>query len=225
MLHELLRQYAEEKLDDGGWRSGGPRPARAFYAAALARWTAEIKSLRQGDALAEMEIEFGNVQAAWSWAIERRQMELLAEAMEGFGLFCKWRARPQEGETTFRALADALAAGGPAQPAGRLKMWALALAFQAVFGVLTGKAEQLAELARRSRALMEKAALAGEDVRREQALALGLLGEPGWITGDIEGHRELANASLALYRALDDRWGIAQALASLGFLDPLRRRL
>ena len=48
VLHELLRQYAEEKLDataDGG-QAVRDRHA-AYYAAALARWTSEIKGLRQ----------------------------------------------------------------------------------------------------------------------------------------------------------------------------------
>ena len=52
---------------------------------------------------------------------------------------------------------------------------------------MTGKTEQVAELARRSRVLLEEAALAGEDVRREQAFVSRLLVAPMETIGDIKG--------------------------------------
>ena len=120
VLHELLRQYAEGKLDataDGG--QGVRDRHAAFYAAALGRWTVTLKGPRQSDVLAEMDLEIGNVQVAWSWAIARGELDRWKEGVEGLGLFYLWWPRYFEGEAMFRALIDALAAGGLAnQPDG-----------------------------------------------------------------------------------------------------------
>ena len=93
-LHELLRQYGQEKMDefpDGG--KGIRDRHAAWYAAALQRWSEELKGAHQLETLVEMDQEIDNIQVAWNWAIERHQVEHLEMGMEGLGLFIDFSVR------------------------------------------------------------------------------------------------------------------------------------
>lgn len=71
----------------------------AHYVAALAAWVRDSKGPRQLDALREIEADLDNARAAWDWAIERRRVEWLDQAVEGLCLIYNWRGRYQEGAT------------------------------------------------------------------------------------------------------------------------------
>ena len=81
----------------------------AYYAAALQRWGEELKGPRQLAALAEIEMDVGNVRVAWDWAIEREHVHELDRAMDGMCRFYEWRGRYEEGEAACGAATDALA--------------------------------------------------------------------------------------------------------------------
>jgi predicted ATPase/DNA-binding SARP family transcriptional activator len=217
VLHELLRQYAEEKLagtPDGG-RGMRDRHA-AYFMATLRRWTAELKGPRQRDALAEMDVEITNVEAAWSWAIEQGPMERLAEGLEGLALFYTWRMRLQDGESTFRALTDALEAPDVAPSVERLKLRIVAWAQRARFSQALGQAHVAAEQLQRSLALLDEPALVSIDVRRERAHTLLILGEHHHGSGDCSKAREPLAESVSIYRSFNDQHGAATSLLWLG---------
>jgi DNA-binding SARP family transcriptional activator/predicted ATPase/tetratricopeptide (TPR) repeat protein len=222
-LHELLRQYGEGKLGelpDGGLAVRDRHAAH--YAAILQRWDAELKGPRQMAALTEMDIEIDNARAGWSWAVERGQVAVLAQAMAGLGLYYDTRARYQEGETVFGAATHALttaaglASGSAAQAADKRKALMNALAWQARFDQRRGDTVAVGEHARRSLVLAEEAALAGQDVHSEQAFALLVMAEIELWTGNIQRGGVLAAQSLSLYRALEDHWSTAACLRILG---------
>ena len=217
VLHELLRQYAEEKLNamaDGGQ---AVRDRHAFhFGAALERWTMELKGPRQRDALAEMDLEFGNIQTAWQWSIEWGQVERLAAGIEGLALFCSWRVRLQDGESLFRALTDALEAADASQSVERLRLRIVAWARRAQFSRLLGQAHVAEEQLQHSLALLDEAALAGTDVRRERALALLIIGEYHRESGDCGKATDPLAESVSLYRVLNDQHGMATSLLWLG---------
>jgi len=64
-VHELLRQYAAEKLaaSPDAERAVCERHA-AYYSAALERWAGELRGSRQQAALGEMKVEIENARAA-----------------------------------------------------------------------------------------------------------------------------------------------------------------
>jgi hypothetical protein len=73
-LHELLRQYASEKLTQGADGGRGLRDRHAaFYIAFTAQFLAGVGSAQQSAWWEEMGREHKNVRAAWEWAIERRR--------------------------------------------------------------------------------------------------------------------------------------------------------
>ncbi len=211
-LHELLRQYAQERLHQSPEVERQVRDRHsAYYSAALECWATELKGPRQRTALAELDAEIGNARAAWDWAVEGRHVELLDRAMDGLGRFLDWRGRTEEGESAFSAAVRMLTA----DMAYERRMRARALAWQAHFGYWQRGPEPLVrQQVEQSLALLDELASAGQDVRRERAFALQELGMLSRFSG-IEGLRGPCQESLTLYRELDDPHGTAAVLSLL----------
>jgi predicted ATPase/DNA-binding CsgD family transcriptional regulator len=109
-LHELVRQFAAERLADSGETEMLSRTYATFYAELVARCEAGIKRGGQSAALAELERDFENIRAAWAWAVAQRAISVLHPMLEAINFFCDMRARFHEGEALFRAAADQFAA-------------------------------------------------------------------------------------------------------------------
>jgi len=91
------------------------------------------------------------------------------------------------------------------------------LAWQGVFShtlALAGTAQQLLQ---QSLALLNSPDIEAEEAQAERAFVMWQLGEMTRET-DRPAARQWVEQSLDLYRALDDGWGMANALASLGWL-------
>ena len=71
-IHELLRQYAEARLEatpDEMLRIHNLHTT--YYARFLDERNNDLNGGRQRDASLEIEAEIDNIRAAWSWAVER----------------------------------------------------------------------------------------------------------------------------------------------------------
>jgi predicted ATPase len=223
-VHELLRQYGEEKLGDGARGQESRDRHAAYYMALLGRWSADLRGPERQALLSEIQIEVDNVRAAWQWAIachrgrglDRTQIAWLAQGLEALGRFYRWSGRLEEGEAAFQAAVAVVAAEGSAPIADRRRLWASALAWQAELGFEQRlDVAKSVELLRQSLALLEGPELGGCDVRRERAFALQLLGKALGEMGDWQKARAPLESSLALYRELGDRWGMAGSLDHL----------
>jgi DNA-binding SARP family transcriptional activator/predicted ATPase len=214
-MHELLRQYLAGRLAQSPPAEAAVRDRHgAHFARALARWANELKGERQEAALAEMDIEIQNAQAAWAWLVEQEQVEQLAGAVEGLCLFFEWRVRCRQGEAACRQAAGRLARIEPQTGSG-LRLLARLLAWQSLFVHYLAGSERAGPLLRRSLAALADPTLAGQDTRAEQAHAWWCQGRL-LVSRDREGARRAYARCLSLYQALDDRWGMANALAALG---------
>ncbi len=101
-LHELLRQYVEEKLKALGESEAAHTRHSAYYAEFMNNRLEDMKGRRQIEALAEITIEFQNVQAAWIWASEHQHVHSIEYMLESLWHFCEIRNREQENKTLFR---------------------------------------------------------------------------------------------------------------------------
>jgi tetratricopeptide (TPR) repeat protein len=242
-IHELLRQYAEEKLESGtgfqipfcsasGTLSNLHSQVRdqhsAYFGAALQQWAADLKCARQQVALAEMDVEIANVRAAWDWIVDQGQATKMVQAVDGLCDFYKWYGRYEEGVLVCGTAVERLSEPGSpsgASPGEFHRALAKVLAWQGALGYLLGRNDQADELLRQSLTLLEKPSLAGqepasgsfEDVRPERAFAMWHLGQVMFRV-DRTRARPLYEQSLAMYRALDDRWGMANVLEDLGWM-------
>ena len=109
-MHELVKQYAAEKLHNfsGETRQTGQRHA-AFYASWLARQLLQMRGHRQVQALNEVDREIEDVRAAWRWSIEQDNLSAIREMMHGLFQFYNSRSRLEEAEEDFRLAVEALA--------------------------------------------------------------------------------------------------------------------
>jgi tetratricopeptide (TPR) repeat protein len=207
-IHELLRQYATEKLKESPttWETTHDRHS-GFYIAALRGWGADLKGPRQMAALVEMDSESENVRAAWDWAAARGQAERLDRAVFGLCTFYLKRLRNQEGEAACRTAAENLAATASGDG---LRVWAKLLAYQSMFPV-RGPARKLL---RQSLDLLERPELADQDTRWERAFVFYRLASVERFSNQDEAKR-LNEKSLVLCEALGDRWWMAHVLSSL----------
>jgi predicted ATPase/DNA-binding SARP family transcriptional activator len=245
-LHELLRQFATEKL--GSNREPHERHSR-YYAAYLAEQEVRLKGPDQALALAEIEREIDNVRAAWEWATAHRACREIGLALESLYRFYEIRSRYQEGRAAFEGAIDALEAAEPGDPLllgrllarlGRLTHHtddlerAEALLEQALATLRTQDAPAevgwvllwLGETVRRqgararSRSLLREALAMGREAGDTELEAGSLTSLAGWTTAGAayEEARALYRRGLTLYRSTGNRRGMADALYGLGHI-------
>ena len=223
-VHELLRQYAEEKLGQTcGAADATSNRHCGYYCAALEGWAEDLKGSRCEVALAELDREIDNARAAWDWAIERAQVEQLGRAVEGLCRFFVWRGRAQEGEAACRSAAERLRSITSSEG---LLVLASILAWQGSFCYSLGHLETASNLLGKSLGVLGQTELADRDLRSVKAFALAKLGLVIQLAVvDHQEARRLYQESLTLYRALNDRHGIATVLWYLGRIAAHRNNL
>jgi predicted ATPase len=213
-IHELLRQYAEGKLELSPALSKTAHDRHSvYYAAALKRWGADLKGPRQQTALAEMDVEIENARIAWDWAVEKEAVDRLELALEGLCMFYDWRLRDQEGAAACRAAAGRLVA---TESHDRLRIRVLVLAWQLVFTSTLEHQEAVVQQLRRSLAQLEASKLGGPTTQWTRAHALWALGVEA-ADSDREEGRRLWAQSLELFQKLGDQWWTARLLQGLGW--------
>jgi predicted ATPase len=112
-VHELLRQYAAEKLDEDEQESQATKERHAAYFSGFLKAFEEalIRGARIGP-IEEINEELDNVLLAWRWAIEHKSLSRLEESMRSLFWFYEAKAWYSEGEEAFRSAADTFRATG-----------------------------------------------------------------------------------------------------------------
>lgn len=108
-IHELLRQYAAEKLDEDEQESKATKEQHATYFSGFLKGIEEslIRGARIGP-IEEINEELDNVLLAWRWAIEHKDLLRLEESMRSLFWFYEAKAWYSDGEEAFRSAAQAL---------------------------------------------------------------------------------------------------------------------
>ena len=216
-LHELLRQYALERLDAAPAEQKAELHERhcAHYSAALERWGAELKGARQREAMDEMDLDVENARVAWLWAVAHGEVDRLARGIDGLALYYTWRVRFEEGETALRAAVNGLEAIAGAG-AGAQRLWARALAVWGDFLIEVGRQEPGSEAIRRAVALLDELEAAGQEACAERAVALLSLARiKRYFYPDPRDAEALYRQAIALFEEVGDRWGVARGLDGL----------
>lgn len=211
-IHELLRQYAEEKLDESGDTASIQQAHCDYYARFMQTYTEDIKGRRQLDGLNAIDNDFGNVRVAWTHAIKRSDINSLDRMMEGVALFCDMRARYQVGEAMLERAMTALEARA-ASDDDVCPVWNRLRARWIQVWIL----QERSPLPDAIIAHLEKClALATEQDDRE-TVALCL-----WSTGELNRFERARDygipayeRALAAYKALDDSYYVVRVLRGM----------
>ncbi len=202
-VHELLRQYADERLVMAGSDEELTRDAhRDYYAAFLDQRVEDLKGRRQLEALAEIAADFENVRIAWNRAAAHKREDAIERMLEGVWVFCDLRHRHQDISTLFRYAVQQVAAQQGSEP---LRIW----------GRLVARAAGITEA---FQIQLETALLIArrDDDPAEIAFCLKQLSAIAYEQGDYPKATQLLEQSVAYYRSTSDRYYLAGVLLELG---------
>jgi predicted ATPase len=212
-VHELLRQFAEEKLEATGQAEPIRDAHSQYYLAAVAEREAELKGRRQLEALEEIEVDLDNVRAAWGWALEQQDEQAIDEAQEGISLFFYIRTWNQEGWFLFRQALLGLAVDQTWSNYSK-RFWgrlaARAMLLQAQF------AESAPEIENTIKQSLDIAETNG-DVAEIAYSYLALGHYHSRVTGDFSQALDYFLQSLEWYQELGDDYYVAHILHRVGY--------
>lgn len=219
-VHDLLRRYGEERLGrDPALESAVRHRHSEYYCDWVSEQEARLTGAEQQAAIAALMGDVENVLAACRWAASQGQLEWLGEAISALGMFYyRGPGGYQAGEIAFADMEATLdTTRGERSPAfaraqrvtARIRMW------RSTFNALLGDIEKAKHLARESLAQLDTPPLAGEDTRAERAHIALQMGY-NQFDADSEAARQHFSRCYELYSALDNRWGMAIALLSVG---------
>ncbi|MBI4770417.1 MAG: tetratricopeptide repeat protein, partial [Chloroflexi bacterium] len=207
-MHELLRQYAEEKLREAApERAQARRRHGAYYLALAEQAEPELKGSQQAAWLERLEQEHDNFRAALDWAVTEGPAEAALRLSGALGPFWDVRGHWTEGRRWLRlALAE---------PDGLGLRTARAKALNAAGRLAFVQGDDLA-----AQTLFEAGLTLGRELSDPRSTVTSLTGLGGVASyqGRYPAARSLLAESLALWRALGDKPGIANALYSLGYV-------
>jgi predicted ATPase/DNA-binding SARP family transcriptional activator len=111
-MHELLRQYAAEKLDEKpGMKEKVQGRHADYYIELLCQRESELMGSRMSRVKAELHSEIGNIRTAANWAIQKRDAEAALKALERYFNFYAVQGW-HEGKEAFESLAVEVAKTG-----------------------------------------------------------------------------------------------------------------
>ena len=183
-LHELLRQYAAERLaaEQAEFADVRERHAR-FYAGMLDARAEALVGERMMEARDELRVELDNVRAAAGWAVTQWSADEARAVLSSLEHFF-WAHSWHEGSETFAQLVDLIESspGGSPDVAGASDVLLSALAYSTYLGSALGYDEKLDAIARaclpalRERGLTKRARRLSARTRHERLLPRRLRG-------------------------------------------------
>jgi predicted ATPase/DNA-binding SARP family transcriptional activator len=207
-VHEVLRQYAAEKLAAAPGEQAQVRHDHAAYYLELAELAATgLSGETQGEWLARLEREHDNLRAALRWMQEQAQVEPALRRGAALSRFWYIRGYFSEGRATLAAVLALPAGALPQVRAGRAR------ALQAAGDLARAQGDYAA-----ARLLCEESLALYRTLGQQKdiAVALNRLGIVAWNQEDHAFARRLYAESREISRALGDKQYLAVTTGNLG---------
>jgi predicted ATPase/DNA-binding SARP family transcriptional activator/tRNA A-37 threonylcarbamoyl transferase component Bud32 len=115
-VHELLRKFAAERLQTLGNADAARDAHSAYYINFLHQRQADLKSHRQLEAKKEIETDFENVRAAWTWTVQKQDLAAIKNALESLSLFWMYQSRDGGSKELLRQAREQLAPRSKDEP-------------------------------------------------------------------------------------------------------------
>ena len=137
-IHELLRQYAMEKLEEYGETAATYARHSQYFAQLMLQHETALQQPQQLETMQAIERDFENIRLAWEWSATNQQVTQLHTMLNGLYLFGFLGSRYRETITLFQDTLDQPAAGrAAARAAARASV---GLSAVVVSGRLSGSA-------------------------------------------------------------------------------------
>lgn len=195
-LHELLRQFAAEKLTAAEKTAVQARFGR-YFAHFLQQQSRTLSGAEQQQALHALDGEIDNVRAAWQWLVAHGAPDEVAQALPALHLYYDMRGWFMEGESSFRLAVE------------QRQTMANDAAGQALLGRLLARLgffhERLSVLEAASERLQASLVLLRRhDLPQEEAFVLNHLGLVAYAQGEYEKAEAFYQDSLEMSRRATD---------------------
>jgi predicted ATPase/DNA-binding SARP family transcriptional activator len=223
-IHELVRQFAEQQLEDAGARPDMQRGHGLYYLNLLHECESKMAGPEQLEAINRLEADFENIRAAWLWAVQSHNYALVNHALDGLFHWFFWlrRNRQQEGLAllqvayqtwTPQAPLSNVAEQTPHPVWGRIQSRLLEQQ-----GPWLDKSIDARKRIERSLILAQQEEDESEIFFCVWALGLSLISEQALLgrTLDLQSAIARFEACLVAYRASNDLFWIGQTLEKLG---------
>ena len=208
-VHELLRQYAQERLKDNPQACLSAQEAHAAYYAEFMeqRWQ-QLKGKRQMLALTEIEADIENVRASWRYYLSQNNVPQLWKFIKGLWYIYWIRWWNHAGMELF-AEAVGVLRGEEDEDSAALR--ALAMSFQAYFMGWLGLSKQGYELVEESLAILQQLNHPEALVFAYDSLIVNIFFQ-NRNTEQIEATQEM----LTIANEVNDKWLLAFTLFPSG---------
>ena len=205
-IHELLRQYAEERLHQSGQYHQTRHEHTHYYLIYLAEQAVHLKGAGQLSTVKRIEDEFENIREGWDDAINNREYGLLGQAVEAMYLFCFLQSRLEDGRALFERARRGLSPVPGHEPH---PVWLkLGIRFYSTVdsqAIVWERLELALLLARR------------RDDQMEMAFCLHTLATIAhYINQNVSDAITFYEECAAIYRRLREKYYLAQTLSKLG---------
>jgi predicted ATPase/DNA-binding XRE family transcriptional regulator len=200
---EPVRQYARERLGEGGEEYETRRRHAAYYLSLAERARPKLQGREEGEWLDRLEAENDNLRAAIGWSLGRGDAQMALRLGAALWYFWYKRGHLSEGR---RWLEEALAKSHSSTPAR-------AEALNGAGALARNQADYEQAQGWLEESLLLKRELGDKKGTAEVLINLGTV---AFDRGDYPRSTALESESLSLWRELGDRWGIALALNNLG---------
>ncbi len=201
---EPVRQYAREKLEEGGESETVLCRQAEFFLALAEEARPRLRGPEDAEWLERLEREHDNMRAALSWALESGEIKVALRLAGALGTFWYAHSHSDSGRKWLEA---ALARDDRASVTVRIK------ALEALYWLTFDQWDH-----DRSEAIAREAMELSAEAQIEPSLAASLRimsAGPAWVRGDYERGKELLEESLAISREAGDRVMVAEALIML----------
>ena len=215
-MHELMRQYAVEKLaEDAAQATAARSQHSSYYCAAMQHHESQLRAGYPQAAFAQIEADQENARAAWHWAVEQGDVTGIDLAINGLCFFYDWRDRLYDGLAICEAASQQLRQ--LPETAIIQRVLGKTLIWQCRFMGFLGQIETIQATIEEATTLLDSAEQAGEDVRAEKAFGLFIMSHfISFEGGNWQQAWQLLEQSLELFRQLGDQWGEFNVHNALG---------
>lgn len=108
-IHELLRQYGAQKLEEHSEEARYTHNLHCtYYTDFLHEQVPNVNGQGQRQAIVEIATEIDNVRAAWQWAVDHAKVREIQRGAGGLFYYCELRSRFMEGVDALKAAANRL---------------------------------------------------------------------------------------------------------------------
>ncbi len=214
-MHELMRQFAREKLNtEPATLTGVQRRHSQFFARFAAARQAALKGANHKSGLDDMTREFENVRAGWEWAWYGAELPIwddIQAYMEPLFVTLEMRGQFAEGEKLFGEAAQRFESGEATTSDTARYIWGQVLIRCGWFYFRMGQFTQATELVERGLPLLR-----AHHAEAEIAYAYLFLGASAYGQGKLADAKQLFYESYRRYVQLGDDWGSSGASSNIG---------